>query len=131
MVNVFMISYVVVNKLIVLDQMFKLFVGGFPRDLEEEELQEIIQEYGVVLSVKIIRDKKTGISRRYGFIDMASKADGYQVIKMLNEGSIDGDVLGVKEAFVSVKGKSLRKRLPVKGNKNHFSSLSIKYKNKK
>jgi len=95
---------------------FKLFVGGFPRDLEEVELEEIVSEYGKVVAVKIVRDKKTGISRRFGFVEMAFKEDAQRVIEMLNEGTIDGEVLGVKEAVVNEKTKRvLRKRIVTKG----------------
>lgn len=106
--------------------MYKLFIGGFPRDLEEDELQEIVEEYGAVTSVKIIRDKKTGISRRYGFVEMATREDASRVIQMLNEGTIDGEVLGVKEAVVPVRNKGERKRLPLRGAKKRFTRISFK-----
>ena len=90
--------------------MAKLFVGGFPRDLEEIELQEIIEEYGKVSGIKIIRDKSTGVSRRFGFVEMASREDALRVIEMLHGGSIDGEEMSIKPATVT-QTKRVRKRI--------------------
>jgi len=80
--------------------MSRVFVGGFPRDLEEEELKEIFQAFGQVEAVKIVRDKRTGISRRFGFVDMDSKENADLAIVNLHEGSIDEDIISVKHAVI-------------------------------
>ena len=76
--------------------MIRLFAGGFPRDLEESELQEIFEQYGQVLAVKIVRDKKTAISRRFGFVDMATQEGADLAMAELHGGSIDEDEISVK-----------------------------------
>jgi len=78
--------------------MTRLFAGGFPRDLEEAELQEIFEQYGAVLAVKIVRDKHTNISRRFGFVDMDTKEGADLAMGELHGGSIDGDEISVKYA---------------------------------
>ena len=95
--------------------MIRLFAGGFPRDLEESELQEIFEQYGQVLAVKIVRDKKTAISRRFGFVDMASQEGADMAMAELHGGSIDEDVISVKLAddrmAEKVKPKAARRKV--------------------
>jgi RNA recognition motif-containing protein len=50
--------------------MVKLFIVGFPKDMDEGELLEICSNYGVVDMVKVVTDKETGISKSYGFLFM-------------------------------------------------------------
>ena len=53
--------------------MVKLFVGGFPLDLEELELAQLFGPYGDISTIKIVRDKKTGICKGYAFIEMPDR----------------------------------------------------------
>lgn len=50
--------------------MVKLFVVGFPRDMQAEELAEIFGEHGIVEKAVIVTDPENGKSKGYGFIDM-------------------------------------------------------------
>ena len=78
--------------------MIKLFAGGFPRDLEELELKDIFEQYGTVDAVNIVRDKHTGISRRFGFVDMPNEEEAVLALQNLHEASIDQDVISVTYA---------------------------------
>ncbi len=75
--------------------MIKLFAGGFPRDLEDLELREIFEQFGTVESVNIVRDKHTGISRRFGFVDMSDEQGAASAIANLHEASIDDETISV------------------------------------
>lgn len=75
--------------------MVKLFAGGFPRDLEEIELKDIFEQFGAVDSVNIVRDKHTGISRRFGFVNMPNDDEAALALQSLHEASIDQDVISV------------------------------------
>ena len=99
--------------------MVKLFVGGFPRDLEESELEEIFAEYGQVGSVKIVRDKRTGISRRFGFVEMMTPEGANNVMEALNGGSIDEEEVSVKRV-INMPPKTAP--APNKGRKPSFRS---------
>ncbi len=90
--------------------MIKLFAGGFPRDLEDLELKEIFEQFGTVEAVNIVRDKHTGISRRFGFVDMVEEEDAKQAISNLHEASIDNEVISVKYADDRQKEKLAPKR---------------------
>ncbi len=91
--------------------MVKLFAGGFPRDLDEQELKDIFSQYGLVEAVNIVRDKHTGISRRFGFVDMADVEGARLAIANLHEASIDGDTISVKYADDREKQKEQNKRV--------------------
>jgi RNA recognition motif-containing protein len=54
----------------------KLYVGGLPYSVTEARLQEIFAAHGTVESAKVIKDKFTGQSRGFGFVDMGSGGRG-------------------------------------------------------
>ncbi len=77
--------------------MEKLFVGGFPLEIQELELVQLFSTYGEVVTVKIIRDRITKICKGYGFIEMASQEGAYQAIQALN-----GTPMAVRELSVRI-----------------------------
>ena len=67
-----------------------IYIGNLNYKLSEEELQQIFQEYGEVLALKIIKDKRTGRSKGYGFVEMSVKEQALQAIEVLNRKEILG-----------------------------------------
>lgn len=82
----------------------KLFVGGLPFSVDDQELQEMFEAYGTVGSAKIIMDRETGKSRGFGFVEFPTDADGEAAIKALNGGSLEGRTLTVKLAEDKPRG---------------------------
>ncbi len=76
----------------------KIYAGNLPLQMTEEALKELFSEAGEVLSAKIITDRATGQSRGFGFIEMATKAEGQKAISMLNGREVEGRSLRVNEA---------------------------------
>ena len=76
----------------------KLFVGGLPFRVDDQELQEMFEPYGTVGSAKIITDRETGKSRGFGFVEFSSDGEGEAAIKALNGSSLEGRELTVKIA---------------------------------
>ncbi|MBK0379224.1 RNA recognition motif domain-containing protein [Mucilaginibacter segetis] len=70
--------------------MIKLFIGGFPLDMTEMELVQIIAPYADVLTIKLVRDRATKKCKGYGFIEVADETHAYQAIGQLN-GMLVGD----------------------------------------
>lgn len=64
--------------------MTKLFVGGFPLDMTELELVQLVSPHGTVNTIKIVRDKKTGKCKGYAFLEMEDKIDAQNAIYALN-----------------------------------------------
>lgn len=70
--------------------MTKLFVGGFPLDITELELVQLVAPYGDVSTIKIVRDKKTRKCKGYAFLEMADLEGAQNAIIEL-DGSLLGD----------------------------------------
>ncbi|MEO6523024.1 MAG: RNA-binding protein [Mucilaginibacter sp.] len=78
--------------------MAKLFIVGFPKDMEEIELVEIFSAHGTVNTVTIATDKDTGASKGYGFVTMNDDAGAQRAIKELDGASIDERKISVRIA---------------------------------
>lgn len=78
--------------------MVKLFIVGFPRDMEEIELVELFSAYGTVSTVRIITDKDSGISKGYGFLEMTDEAGAQRAIDAMNGATIDEREISVRVA---------------------------------
>jgi RNA recognition motif-containing protein len=68
----------------------QIYVGNLNYRMTEESLQELFTKYGEVVSAKIIKDKYSGRSKGFGFVEMANKDDGEKAIKELNDSEVDG-----------------------------------------
>ena len=75
-----------------------IYVGNVPHAASEEELREFFQAYGQVASVAIIKDKFTGESRGFGFVEMPSQEEAQAAIAGLNGKEFKGRALTVNEA---------------------------------
>jgi len=64
--------------------MVKIFVGGFPLEMTELELVQIVSMHGNVSTIKIVRDKKTGICKGYAFLEMKNRAEAENVVEALH-----------------------------------------------
>ena len=75
-----------------------IYVGNLAHELTEEELRGAFTEFGEVTSAKIITDRDSGISRGFGFVEMANKAEAQASIAGLNGKELKGRTLTVNEA---------------------------------
>jgi len=82
----------------------KIYVGNLSFQTTEQGLTELFSEVGTVNSANIIEDRETGRSRGFGFVEMASQADGENAIAQLNGKEIDGRALKVNEAKPETQG---------------------------
>jgi RNA recognition motif-containing protein len=87
-----------------------IYVGNIPRGTTEEELQEAFQAFGQVASVAIIKDKFSGESRGFGFVEMPSKTEAQSAIAGLNGKEFKGRALTVNEARPRSEGRGDRER---------------------
>ena len=77
----------------------KLFVGNLPHEVTDSELGEFVSGAGFqAASAVVIRDKTTGQSRGFGFIELAEGEDLERAIAGLNGQSLQGRRLTVNEA---------------------------------
>lgn len=75
-----------------------IFVAGLPYDLDDAELEEIFEKFGIVKSAKVAMDKETGKSRGFGFVEMPNDSEAKEAIEGLNDISLGKKPLVVKQA---------------------------------
>jgi RNA recognition motif-containing protein len=75
-----------------------IYVGNLSRETAEEDLRRAFESYGAVSNVNIIKDKFTGESRGFAFVEMATKAEADAAISNLNGSELSGRTLTVSEA---------------------------------
>ncbi len=86
-----------------------LYVGNLSESVVESDLEEAFSAFGEVSSAKIIRDKFTGMSKKFGFVEMANIAQAQEAIEKLNYSELKGYVIVVNEAHPK-KPQQKRKR---------------------
>ena len=75
-----------------------IYVGNISRTATEQDLKEAFEAFGAVQSVAIIKDKFSGESRGFGFVEMPNKEEGDKAISGLNGKDLKGRTLTVNEA---------------------------------
>jgi RNA recognition motif-containing protein len=81
-----------------------LYVGNLSYRLSEDQLREAFEEYGNVTSCTIIKDRTTGESKGFGFIEMPERAEAEAAINSLNGRELQGRKLNVNEARPRAEG---------------------------
>ena len=81
-----------------MDNNKRLFVGGIPYKTSEQALQDAFSQAGTVISARIIKERETGRSKGFGFVEMETEAMAQAAIDMWNEKELDGRKLIVNIA---------------------------------
>ncbi len=85
-----------------------IYIGNLSFNTTEETLTALFAPFGSIESVKVIKDRFTGRSKGFAFVEMPSNSEADQAIKALNNNRIDGNHIKVKPADSG--GKSGKKR---------------------
>lgn len=75
-----------------------IYVGNLSFDATEADIEHAFSEFGEVRSVSIVKDRHTGRSRGFGFVEMSDQQAGQQAIEGLNLRQIAGRAITVNEA---------------------------------
>ena len=75
-----------------------IYVGNLSREVTEEDLRQEFTAFGEVQSVTIIKDKYSGQSRGFAFVEMPSKSEGQAAIDDLSGKTLNDRTLDVSEA---------------------------------
>ena len=75
-----------------------IYVGNLPRQSTEDEVRQAFAEFGQITEVRLIKDKFSGESKGFGFIEMPSKEEAEKAIEEMNGKDFMGRELNVNEA---------------------------------
>ena len=75
-----------------------IYVGNLSQEVTEEELRQAFEAFGKVTSANIIKDRYSGGSRGFGFVEMAMKSEAQAAINGLNGTLVRERTLSVSEA---------------------------------
>ena len=75
-----------------------IYVGNLSYDTTEEDLRKAFEEFGNVASSSVIKDRDTGKSRGFGFVEMSEDSEAQAAIAALNGKDLQGRTLTVNEA---------------------------------
>jgi len=82
-----------------------IYVGNLSSQVTEGDLQQAFEAFGEVTSVRVIKDKFSGESRGFGFVEMPTKAEAQSAISSMNEQELKGRALRVNEARPRSEGR--------------------------
>ena len=75
-----------------------IYVGNLALNVTEGDLQQLFEAFGNVESVKIMKDRYSGESRGFGFVEMPAGAEAQSAVKGLNGKELKGLMIKVNEA---------------------------------
>lgn len=99
----------------------KLFVAKLPQNVTSERLKAMFESYGGVLDAKVITDRDTGMSKCYGFVEMATEEAAREAIERLNGTEMDGKEVLVKESDPAPRSNDRGRGGPRPGGRPPFN----------
>jgi len=82
-----------------------IYVGNLPFEAKEDDLRKVFEAYGEVESVNVIKDRFSGKSRGFAFVEMPTEDEAKAAIE-----AIDGSYLNGREIKVNVARPRTEKR---------------------
>jgi len=76
----------------------KIYVGNLSYDATDSELNAVFSEFGEVSSTNVVKDKSSGRSRGYGFVEMPNDSEANEAIKALDDSPLQGRNIRVNQA---------------------------------
>jgi len=80
------------------ERFMNLYVGNLAYSVTEEDLKDVFSEFGELESVNIIKDKYSGQSKGFGFVEMPDNSEADKAIKALNGSQLKGRPIKVNQA---------------------------------
>jgi RNA recognition motif-containing protein len=98
-----------------------IYVGNLSPDVTDEAIREAFESFGQVTSAKVIKDKYTGQSRGFGFVEMVEQTQAQTAIKSLNGKELLGKQMSVNEARPRAdRGRTGGGRMDYSGRVNRY-----------
>jgi len=87
-----------------------IYIGQLPFNVTEDELKDIFTEFGEVSNINLIKDRFTGRSKGFCFIEMPNNSEADKAIKSLNKSMLKGREIKVNQAEQRRKRKNSKRR---------------------
>ena len=85
----------------------RIYVGNLPFSADDEEIRQLFGQYGTVETVSLITDRRTGLPRGFGFVEMTNGME--EAISALDQTAIGGRNLTVNPARPRKNGGGARR----------------------
>jgi RNA recognition motif-containing protein len=76
----------------------RIYVGNLTYSVTDDDLRDVFGDFGELAAAEVIKDKFSGQSKGFGFVDMPNRSEADAAIKALNETDYKGRKLTVNEA---------------------------------
>jgi len=76
----------------------KLYVGNLTFSVNDEELEKAFAEFGEILSAIVIKDRISGRSKGFGFVEFANDEDADKATEALNGTELSGREIRIDQA---------------------------------
>ena len=87
-----------------------IFIAKLSSGTKSHDLETLFRKFGEVTSANVVIDRMTGLSKRYGFVEMPDDQEAYNAIDKLNDTELDGSQIVVKISMPKTdKGSSARR----------------------
>jgi RNA recognition motif-containing protein len=98
-----------------------IYVGNLSYDATDVIIREAFESFGQVTSARVIKDKYSGQSRGFGFVEMPAESQAQTAIKSLNGKELMGKQMSVKEARLRPdQGRTGGGRMNYRGRGNRY-----------
>ena len=98
-----------------------IYVGNLSSDVTDETIREAFESFGQVTSARVIKDKYSGQSRGFGFVEMPTQSQAQTAIKSLNGKELLGKEMSVNEARPRPdQGRTGGGRMDYSGSRNRL-----------
>jgi len=98
-----------------------IYVGNLSYEATDGTIREVFESFGSVISARVIKDKYTGQSRGFGFVEMPAQSQAQTAIKSLNGRELLGKAISVNEARARAdQGRTGGGRMDYSGRGNRY-----------
>ena len=87
-----------------------IFVAKLSSGTKGQDLEQLFSKFGEVASAKVVVDRRTGLSKRYGFVEMPDEQAAFEAIDKLNDTELDGSQIVVKMSVPKTDKKPAGRR---------------------
>ena len=86
------------------DNGVKLFVGGLPWSLQDQDLEDAFKEFGEITFCRVMIDRYSGRSRGFGFVTFAKEEDANKAVEEMHDSELGGRTISCNKARAKGEG---------------------------